>query len=259
MAAYKRNSHLYNPNSKSPFKISRSKIDLFLECPKCFYLDRKLGVARPSIPAFTLNAAVDILLKKEFDLLRKKGEAHEIMKKYKIDAIPYEHPDIDKWRNNFVGKQFLHEKTNLLIFGAVDDIWINPKEELIIVDYKATSTERRISLEDKWKQAFKKQMEVYQWIFEKSGFKVARTAYIVYANAIKGRPKFDGKLEFELSLHPHRGDTSWVEPVIREIKKCLDSEKIPEAGRECEYCSYREAIKDAGGKTQLKIFEDDRR
>jgi RecB family exonuclease len=30
----------------------------------------------------------------------------------------------------------LHEPTNLLIPGAVDDVWINPEGELIIVDYK---------------------------------------------------------------------------------------------------------------------------
>ena len=49
---YKPNKHsawLFNPNGKNNFKLSRSKIDLFLECPRCFYLDRKLGLGRPSI------------------------------------------------------------------------------------------------------------------------------------------------------------------------------------------------------------------
>jgi CRISPR/Cas system-associated exonuclease Cas4 (RecB family) len=238
MTGYRR-SNLYNPQSKFPFKLSRSKIDLFLECPRCFYLDRRLGVSRPSIPAFTLNSAVDFLLKREFDLLRKKGQAHELMKQYKIKALPFDHPDIDKWRNNFVGKQYLHEGTNLLIFGAVDDLWINPKKELIIVDYKATSTEKEISLDDKWKKGFKKQIEIYQWIYRKSGFKVADTGYIVYANAGKNKDRFDGKLEFNLTLHAHKGDDSWVEPTIFEIKKTLDSDKPPSPGKECEYCLYR--------------------
>lgn len=192
------------------------------------------------MPGFTLNLAVDDLLKKEFDLLRKKGQAHELMKKYKIDAVPFSHPDIDTWRNNFVGKRYLHEGTNLLIFGAIDDLWINKKNELIVVDYKATSTTKEISLDDKWKQNYKKQLEIYQWIYEKSGFKVSKTSYIVYANASKNRAKFDGKLEFELTIHPHKGDTSWIEPTIFEIKKTLDSDKLPASGAECEYCPYRE-------------------
>jgi len=197
------------------------------------------------MPGFALNLAVDELLKKEFDLLRKKGQAHELMKKYKIDAVPFSHPDIDTWRNNFVGKRYLHEGTNLLIFGAIDDLWINKKDELIVVDYKATSTIKEISLDDKWKQNYKKQLEIYQWIYEKSGFKVSKTGYIVYANASKNRAKFDGKLEFELTIHPHKGNTSWIEPTIFEIKKTLDSDKLPASGAECEYCPYR---KDASKK-----------
>ncbi len=234
---------IYNSASKFPFKLSRSKIDLFVECPKCFYMDRKLGIARPSLPGWPLNSAVDALLKKEFDALRKKGEAHELMKKYKIDAIPFEHPEMDIWRDNFKGKQFLHEGTNLIITGAVDDIWVNPKKELLIVDYKSTSTEAEISLEDKWKQGYKRQMEIYQWIFRKSGFRVNDTGYFVFANAQKGRDKFDGKLEFELSILAHKGNDSWVEPAIFEIKKILDSDKIPESGSGCEFCAYRKSSK----------------
>ena len=236
----KSEKYCYDPNSKNPFKLSRTKIDDFLKCPRCFYLDRRLGLGRPGMPGWALNSAVDQLLKNEFDLLRKKGEAHELMKKYGIDAIPFAHPDIDEWRENFVGKQYLHEPTNLLIFGAVDDVWINKKEELLIVDYKATSTEKKISLDDEYRQGYKKQMEVYQWIFRQGGFKVNPTGYFVYANAAKNRSKFDGRLEFEVQIIPYRGDDSWVEPTIYVINECLDSDRIPDSNPGCEFCRYRE-------------------
>lgn len=229
---------LYQPDTDTPFKVSRSKIDLFRECPRCFYLDRRLGVKRPSMPGFSLNSAVDALLKKEFDLLRKNGQRHAIMETYGIDAVPFQHKDIDLWRENFVGKQVHHKKTNFIVFGAVDDLWVNTKGELIIVDYKSTSTESEISLEDKWKQGYKKQLEVYQWLFAESGFPVSDVSYIVYANAGKNRKSFDGKLEFALTLHEHRGDRSWVEPVLLEMKTCLDRDKLPEASHTCEYCEF---------------------
>ena len=242
---WQQNQNLYHPHSQTPFKISRSKIDLFLECPRCFYLDRRLGVSRPSWPAFTLNLAVDILLKKEFDLLRQKKEAHQLMKQYQIDALPLQHPDLKKWRNNFQGQTYHHQPTNLTITGAIDDLWQNSKKELLIVEYKATSTEQEISLEDKYKQAFKRQVEVYQWLFKKNGFQVSNTAYFVYANAGKNRPSFDGKLEFELSIIPYQGNSSWVEPTIFKIKKCLDNNQIPPSRQECEYCYYRQTINQA--------------
>jgi len=220
-----------------PYKLSRSKIELFLQSPRMFYLDRRLGIKVPSGPAFTLNSAVDELLKREFDILRKKGHAHDIMKQYKIDAVPFAHPELDVWRQNFTGKQYLHEQTNLLIFGAVDDLWVNPKGEIIIVDYKSTSTSKEISLDDQWKQVFKRQMDIYAWIFQKSGFKLNDTGYFVYANAEKDRPRFDARLEFALTLHPYKHDSSWVESVIFDIKTALDGNKIPPSD-ESEYSQF---------------------
>ena len=61
------------------------------------------------------------------------------MKQFKVDAVPYQHEEMDTWRHNFSGVSYLHEEANLLIFGAVDDVWVNPKGELIVVDYKATA------------------------------------------------------------------------------------------------------------------------
>src|SRR3972149_10694277 len=105
----KRKRNLFEPDSKIPYRISRSKIDLFLNCPRCFYLDRRLGVSQPPGFPFSLNSAVDKLLKKEFDILRKKGEAHPLMKKFGIDAIPLKHEKLDEWRDPFKGITY-HEK-----------------------------------------------------------------------------------------------------------------------------------------------------
>jgi len=247
MNKYKqRQGNIYRHDDAKSFSISRSKIDSFLDCPRCFYIDRKLGLGRPSGPGFSLNSAVDALLKNEFDLLRKKGQQHELMIKYGIDAIPFDHPDLPIWRDDihkYVGASVLHKPTNLLICGIVDDIWINKDRELIIVDYKSTSTSEAISLEDEYKQGYKKQMEIYQWIFMQMGFKVNKTGYFVYANAGKNRPKFDARLEFDLQIIPHKGDTSWIEPTILDIKKCLDSDKMPDSNPDCEFCMYRKLIK----------------
>ena len=125
---------LYNPTSINSYKLSRSGIESFIQCPHCFYLSRRLGLSQPSGYPFTLNSAVDHLLKKEFDIHRAKSEPHPLMSSYGIDAIPYSHPDLNIWRANFEGIQYLHKKTNLYITGAIDDVWINPKGELIVVD-----------------------------------------------------------------------------------------------------------------------------
>lgn len=161
------------------------------------------------------------------------------MKKYGIDALPYDNPELfDKWTNNRVGIQFLHKETNSLVVGVPDDIWVNPKGEFHIVDYKSTSTTKPISLEDEYKQGYKKQVEIYQWIFRKNDYKVSDTAYFVFANAIKEGDAFDGKLEFEMSIIEHKGDDSWVEPTLFDMQKCLALDEPPVSAPNCEYCNY---------------------
>src|SRR3989344_6749454 len=141
----KRRSNLYKPDSKEPFNVSRSKIALFLECPQCFWLDRRFGIARPDMPGWSLNSAVDNLLKNEFDVLREKKEPHRLMLYHRIDAVPFSHQDFVIWRddnNQKIGATVLHKKTNLNICGIIDDIWENNRDKsLHIVDYKSTSTD----------------------------------------------------------------------------------------------------------------------
>ena len=126
------------------WRLSRSKIDLFTECQRCFYIDNKLGIARPRGPAFTLNIAVDELLKKEFDMHRKQKTAHPLMDSYAIDAVPFQDKNMEIWRDNFKGVEYLHKETGIKVCGAVDDIWINKDEELLVVDYKATAKKRKM-------------------------------------------------------------------------------------------------------------------
>lgn|GEM_PF-56117 len=228
----------YDPASKTPFALSRSKVDMFLKCPRCFYLEQRLGIKIPSGPGFSLNNAVDHLLKKEFDIRRAQGMSHPLMEAYGIDAVPAMHENLEIWRENFKGIRVLHEATNFEMFGAIDDLWINSKGEYHIVDYKATSTTHEISLDDQYKKWYKIQAEFYQWLFRARDFKVSNIAYFVFANATKDRKAFDAKLEFEVTIIPHNGDDGWVEPALMKMKDCLESNDPPPAGDGCEYCQY---------------------
>lgn len=228
------------------WKLSRSKIDLFMDCPLCFFIDNKLGVGKPKGPSFTLNIAVDALLKKEFNIHRVAKDAHPLMEKYKVDAIPFAHDELENWRENFVGIQYHDKKTGMLMCGAIDDVWIDKKGELLIVDYKATSKDGDMeSLDDtKWQNQYKRQMEVYQWLFRQNGFKVSDTGYFVYVNGKKDREAFDGKLEFDVTLISHTGDDSWIPKILKEIHECLESTELPKASDDCEHCAYRKMARE---------------
>ncbi|MFH1772413.1 MAG: PD-(D/E)XK nuclease family protein [Candidatus Omnitrophota bacterium] len=241
----KRTKNIYDPGDSKPFKISRAKMDLYINCPKCFYMDRRLGVDRPKGFPFTLNSAVDKLLKKEFDLLRKDGKAHPLIEKYGVDAVPVWHEMLDEWRGKFKGVKCLHEPTNLIITGETDDLWRNSAGEYIVVDYKATSKNEEITeLNKEWQNSYKRQMDVYQWLLRRNGLKVSNTGYLIYCNGNTGLEKFDGKLEFDLTLITYEGSDNWVEDKIKEIHACLQQDQIPPASKTCDYCNYREAVEE---------------
>lgn len=232
---------LYKTEEDKPFKVSRSGIELFVECPCCFYLNNRLGIKRPSGPPFSINKAVDTLLKKEFDVHRVNATSHPLMKQYSIDAVPFQHEMMDEWRENFKGIQYHHEQSNLLVTGAVDDIWVSPNGELIVVDYKATAKESEISLDADWQDGYKRQMEVYQWLLRHKGFKVSNTGYFVYCNGRTDREAFDGKVEFDVVVLPYTGNDEWIEETLFEIKDCLVSSKSPKLTKDCEFCGYAKA------------------
>ncbi len=238
-----RKYNLFDPLSKEPHKLSRTKIDLFLNCPFCFYTDVKLGIPQPPGYPFSLNSAVDKLLKKEFDYYREKQIPHPLMKENSIDAIPYSHEKLEEWRDSLrKGIQYLHPLTNFLVRGGIDDVWINPNNELIIVDYKATSKNDQVSLDADWQIGYKRQMEIYQWLFRQNNFKVSNTGYFVYCNGITDKDFFEKKLEFDISLLPYTGSDDWVESTIIKAKECLMSDNIPESSIDCDFCLYRKNI-----------------
>ncbi len=238
-----RSRGLYTPGASQPFKLSRSKLELFLECPRCFYLDRRLGVGRPPGFPFSLNSAVDALLKKEFDTHRAAGKSHPIIERYGVDAVPVHHDQLDEWRNNFKGVRFHHRPTNFIFFGAIDDLWQNSAGEYIVVDYKATSKNETIEALDKeWHGGYKRQMEMYQWLLRQNGYRVSSVGYFVYCNGITEKDAFGGTLEFEMTLIPHEGDDSWVEDTLVEAHACLEGDTIPDSSDACDHCAFVDAV-----------------
>ncbi len=256
-----RRSGPFDPSSGEPFKVSRSKIDLFTECPRCAYLDMRLGIKRPSMPAFTLNNAVDELLKREFDIHRAEGSKHPLLEKYGLDAVPLNDERMDEWRDALRrGISYLHTPTNILVRGGIDDVWVNPGGELIIVDYKATSKKVGPSTEEDLYDSYKRQMEIYQWLFRKNNFAVSPTGYFVYVNGKADAKAFDGKLEFDIELIPYTGSDAWIEPAIFDLKSVVASDAVPPIGTSfgggpCEYCTYREAAGKALRELHVKNKE----
>jgi hypothetical protein len=222
-------------------KISRTGVEKYLSCKRCFILNYKYKVSPPSLP-FTLNTAVDNLCKNEFDYYRKRKEKHPIFLEHGIDVIPFDHPDIDDWRSNFKGIRFINEKDGYNFGGAVDDVWVRPNGQLIIADVKATS-KNLFNWEETWRKyeypkGYQRQLEMYQWLFKKNGFDVSNQAYLVYFNGLKNQSMFNQTLKFELHLIKLECNDNWVEGKVKEAISLLNSDRFPKASMSCDNCNY---------------------
>ena len=240
-----RSRNIYQPGSKTDFKISRGKFTDFLTCQKCFYMDRVKGVVSPSLPGWSLNAATDELLKKEFDLCRLSRTPHRLFEKFDLKhIIPFDHPDIEKWQDSLrAGLMSRHDNTNIILTGGVDDIWLNTiTDELIVVDYKSQSNRRPVEpwsyLSSVYHTAYKIQLDFYAYLLKEMGFEVATTGYFLVCNGDKEADSFNGKLEFSETIIPYETETDWIKPEIDKMYKLMNSCNVPSSNPSCENCAY---------------------
>ena len=229
-------------------RLSRSKLDLFLECPLCFWLDVRHHVKRPQGYPYTLSIAVDQLLKAEFDSYRKEGAPHPLMKESGLDAVPF--PDekkLEAWRDPFRGLEFKHP-AGVTIFGAVDDIFQFSDGKLAVCDYKSSGAKEVTVYDD-----YRRQMNVYTYLLEKNGHETTGKGYFVFYKVDKTRG-FEGRLPFTGSIVEVPTDVDTVEPVIANAVRCLNSEGAPRPGPECDYCAFRQKSSAYGDPSQGDLF-----
>ena len=239
-----RKGTIYIKGSNSKFRISRSKFTNFLECKRCFYLERVKGLKDTSMPGWSLNSAVDDLLKKEFDEFRREQRPHNFVKENKLNLVPYKHEQMDRWRDALRGGiSYLDTNTNIEIHGGIDDIWFDPdKKELVVVDYKAQSSNYPITvssyLDSSWHLSYKLQMDIYVHILRKMNFTVSDLSYFYVCNGEKTNDKFENRLDFKTVLIPYKSNTNWIEKKIIEMKTILNLDTAPDIEPTCEKCAY---------------------
>ena len=140
--------------------------------------------------------------------------------------------------DNYINFTLIKEDNEMLLQS-----YVLKNDKLIIADYKATSKKGDVTIDAPWQISYKRQIEIYQWLFRQNGFDVDDMSYFVYCNGIKDSKVFDNCLNFEVKILPYKANDSWVTPALKEIKNCLNSDELPEESDRCDYCAYNRKIK----------------
>ena len=211
-------------------QLSPSSLNLSLECPCCFWLEKKQGIRRPPPYPYALNAAVDVLLKKEFDEYRAKGEPHPLLIDNNINAKLFPNQELlNQWRNNFEGIRYYDSELGVTLFGAVDDVLEFPDGKLAVLDYKSTGS-KVATVYDR----FQIQMDVYTYLLEKNGFKTLGKGYLAFYIVDKENG-FGGRLPFRKELHEIETHPSDVYQIFKDAVAILKREAPPPHSADCKF------------------------
>lgn len=214
-------------------RISRRRLGLYVDCPRCFWLEARYDIKQPQGFPMALNIAMDNLLKVEFDEFRARGEPHPLLVEHGVSARLF--PDLAKlqeWRNNRKGLRWTDSLTGYTLFGAIDDLLEFPDGRLAVLDYKASG-----AAEAKVYPSYQLQLDVYTYLLQRMGYPTAPKAYLAYFLAVKV-DGFRGRLPFKGTILEVEPQTERVGELFRDAISLLDSQRAPEPGEACEVCRW---------------------
>ncbi len=210
--------------------ISPSSLNLFFECPFCFWLEKRHNIRRPSHFPYHLNLAVDDLLKKEFDRFRREGKPPPLLFENNISAKLFSNQElIDEWRDAKRGIRFYDKKLDAYLFGAVDDVIEFKDRTIAPLDYKSTGMDV-----PKVYDRFQLQMDVYTFLFEQSGYTCNQKGYLAFYIVERGG-SFRGSIPFRKELHVISTDSSYVRETFEEAVTFLREEVPTFHSPDCEF------------------------
>ena len=198
-----------------------------------------MGIKRPPPYPYALNAAVDTLLKEEFDKYRKKKELHPLLVANNIPAKLFPKQELlNEWRNNFKGIRYYDAELDATLFGAVDDVLEFTDGKLAPLDYKSTGS-RVATVYDR----FQIQMDIYTFLLEKNGYKTVRKGFLAFYIVDKENGFID-RLPFKKEIHMIDTDPTYVQETFKEAVELLRKDTPPPHAPDCKFSQWlKEASK----------------
>lgn len=235
--------NIYIKGNLDPFSLNRTKIDLYFDCQKCFYLDQRFGIKRPHGTPLVINNIIIDKFKEELNIFRSEQKVHPEILKLKKNYIPCNLSLINYWKNPFKGIRYLHKKTNFLLTGAIDDIWVNQNlQSYHPVIIKSTSKKQEITIDNIW-QGYWKQLSFYSYLLSNNSLEIPNSGIFFYINTVTNPKKFENTLNFNFLLFEKELDLNWIESSLKDIYQILNDDKIPIGSRKCKFCNYHLNVK----------------
>lgn len=204
-------------------------LNLFRECPRCFWLHYNEKVHRPRGIFPSLPNGMDLVIKDYFDKYR--GELPPEIKDKVVGQLM---PDVDlmnKWRDWRTGLEYHDEKRDAVLFGALDDC-LAKEDYYIPLDYKTRGFSPKDGDSEKYYQT---QLDTYALLLSENGYKTKDFAYLIYY--YPEEVKEDGIVKFNIKPVKVNTDLERAKKTFEDAVGLLRG-PIPKQHSDCDYCSW---------------------
>ena len=215
-----------------PIKLSPSTLNLFLECPRCFWMDKVKGVKRPRGIFPSLPGGMDRTIKLHFDGFRAQDSLPPELSITGFDGIKLyrDQVKLEKWRNWRTGLQY-EDSDGSILSGALDDLLVKG-DRYIPFDYK---TKGSPTTEEDAIKYYQNQLDCYALLLDANGLPTAGFAYLLYYSPKSVGPS--GAVQFELQALRIPTDIERSRATFRKAVALLKGQ-TPSSGNQCEHCNW---------------------
>ncbi|MCM8809111.1 MAG: PD-(D/E)XK nuclease family protein [Candidatus Omnitrophica bacterium] len=217
--------------------LSANSLNIFRECERCFYLQIKHNISRPRGPMPSIASGIDSLIKMYFEHFREKNKLPPFLKG-KVDG---------KLITNLKKTYYYDIESNnkYYLWGHLDEVIQLPDGLYIPLDHKTRASLPQGEPHD----AYKFQLSIYSLLLKKENKgKEVDLGYLVYYYPEKKLIDYDANdikniINFSFEVKEVKLEIKETKEIIENAIKCIEKNKLPDKGANCEYCNWIEEAK----------------
>ena len=208
-------------------KLSPSSLNLFLECPRCFWLYVNKGIKRPGGPVATITTGLDRVIKEYLSQYRAKNILPPFLEGKIQGKLMVDFP-----KRGWL--EYIDKKASAKLGGYLDECIEFEDKHYAVLDHKTRGT-----APENVHKAYQFQMDAYTLLLEENNFPTRKIAYLVYY--IPKKIISGADFQFEVLIKEIPTDTKRANDVFQKAIECLNS-SIPSIKKDCGFCQWPSTI-----------------
>lgn len=226
--------------------LSNSRLGLYTECPRCFWLDLNAGIKRPDTIFPSLPGGLDTQFKRYFDQFRARGNLPPEVDGKVSGKLLSDMEIINRWRDWRRGLRYSPPWAEVELMGALDECLVDEAGFYYPLDYKT----RGYAPKGDTPEYYQDQMNLYTLLLEGNGHKTKRLAYLLYYHPVEVRQH--GLIQFDINVQEVPTDPEAAERLVKAAVAVLNG-PAPASAAACGFCMWQGVVRKWDDADRLNV------